>query len=91
MNVYMWCRYCDKIKSECKCARPSIVLCENDHLEAVKQARADALRWVLEQVPDCGIGPDDCCNDCDQSNYYLSIVNEERARLCAIIEKELSK
>ena len=62
-----------------------------DNLEAVKQARADALRWVLEQIKDeqygneIGIGPD------FYTRMYAGIINKYNTRLRAIIEKELSK
>lgn len=33
MKPYKWCRYCDKVPSECKCARPSIVITESEALD----------------------------------------------------------
>lgn len=60
-----------------------------DHLEAVKQARADALRWVLEQLDShSGLSPG-CIGH--EISIRRRAVYAERLRLRAIIEKELSK
>ena len=50
------------------------------------QARADALRWVLEQIVDIEIPS--CCDSC--ANRVVG-ANNERDRLRAIIEKELNQ
>ena len=57
-----------------------------DHLEAVSQARADALRWVLEQIVDIEIPS--CCDNC--ANRVVG-ANNERDHLRTIIEKELNQ
>lgn len=91
--------------SQCKCGRSvysahttssQYDLCDmcsrrSEVAHAISQARADALRWVLEQIKDeqygneIGIGPD------FYTRMYAGIINKYNTRLRAIIEKELSK
>lgn len=82
MKPYKWCRYCDKVPSECKCARPSIVITESEAL--------DWFESLLQPVvAPAGTKHFDPFNA--REIYDTTAVNEKLSRLRALIAAERGK